>query len=255
MDLKSKTVIVTGAGSGVGRAIAIAFAAAGAHVVCCSRRQDRLDQTCELIREQGGQAMSVAVDVTEQASVEQLVGKVMDRHGSIDVLFNNAGRFQSIAGLWEADCDEWWEDVTVNLRGPMLTSRAVLPQMIKQDEGIIINMNGGRPVGGSGYASGKAGMMEMTRLMAEELKMYHPHVLVFGAGPGLVKTEMTQLQAETEAGRRWIPSTYESFESGRLKQPHEIADKSVELVRRAKPQWTGKAISPQTDLDTFDQPQ
>ncbi len=71
--------------------------------------------------------------------------------------------------------------------------------------------------GGSAYASGKAGLMELTKVLAQELKMMESSVMVFAAGPGLVRTEMTELQANTPEGRKWIPSTKESFDAGTLR--------------------------------------
>jgi len=171
--------------------------------------------------------------------------------GPIDVLFNNAGRFASIAGVHEVEPANWWQDVTVNLYGSLLTIRAVLPEMLERDEGIVINMNGGRPVGGSGYACGKAGLMELTRVLAAELKMMGSSVMVFGAGPGLVRTEMTELQADTEAGRKWIPSTKASFDAGRTRRPEEIACATVRLVEAAKPEWSGRSYGPDTDFSAF----
>jgi len=183
--------------------------------------------------------------------VQRLIRTVFDRFGSIDVLFNNAGSFQSIAGVHEVDTEVWWHDVTVNLLGPLLMIRETLPHMMARDEGIIINMNGGRPVGGTGYACGKAGLMELTRILVEELKMQGSRVVVFSAGPGLVRTEMTELQAQTEAGRKWIPSTKESFDAGRTRQPEEIARATIQLVKIATPQMSGKSYGPSTDFSSF----
>ena len=251
MDIKNRTAIVTGSGSGIGRALALAFAREGACVVCCARRKERLDETVQLIQQEGGEGLAVATDVTDRAAVQRLVRAALERFDTIDVLFNNAGSFQSIAGVHEVDPDLWWHDVTVNLLGCLLTTREVLPHMMARDEGIIINMNGGRPVGGTGYACGKAGLMELTRVLAEELKMANSNVMAFTAGPGLVRTEMTELQANSEAGRKWIPSTRESFEAGRTRQPEDIARTTIELVRLAKPEWSGKNYGPGTDFTSF----
>lgn len=173
------------------------------------------------------------------------------RFGAVDVLFNNAGSFQSIAGVHEVDSELWWQDVTINLLGSLLVIRAVLPGMIERDRGIIISMDGGRPVGGSGYACGKAGLMELTRVLCAELKQQGSRVMVFSAGPGLVRTEMTELQAATEAGRRWIPSTAECFETGQLRAPEEIARTTVRLVQCARPEWSGRGFGPDTDVSQF----
>ena len=249
MELKGRTVIVTGSGSGIGRAIAQAFARNGAHVVCCARRKERLDETVSIIEAEGGTALAVPTDVTQADQVAHMVATATEHFGPISVLFNNAGRFNSIAGVHEVDPENWWQDVTVNLLGGLLTIRTVLPDMIARNEGIIISMNGGRPVGGSGYACGKAGLMELTRVLAAELRMMDSAVMVFGAGPGLVRTEMTELQANTEAGRKWIPSTKESFDADRTRKPDEVAQATIRLVTAAKPEWSGKSYGP--DFTTF----
>jgi len=251
MDLNGRTAIITGSGSGIGRALALEFGRNGANVVCCGRRKQRLDETAALIESEGGAALAVATDVTKPDQVRNLVDTALQRFKNIDVLFNNAGSFESIAGVHEVDPQVWWHDVAVNLYGPLLTIRYALPHMLQRDEGIIINMNGGRPVGGTGYACGKAGLMELTRILAEELKMMNSSVMVFGAGPGLVRTEMTELQATTDAGRKWIPSTKECFETGNVRQPEEIARATIKMIRVASPASSGKSYGPDTDFSTF----
>lgn len=251
MNLKGKTVVITGAGSGIGRAIALEFGRNGARLVCCARRPTRIAETAEMIQANGGSALAVPTDITQRREVERMVKRALDEFGAIHVLFNNAGSFQSIAGVVEVDPEVWWNDVTVNLLGSLLCIREVLPHMMKRDEGIIINMNGGRPVGGSGYACGKAGLMELTRILAEELKMQKSNVMVFGAGPGLVRTEMTELQADTEAGRKWIPSTAESFKTGKLRRPEDIALATIKLVQIARPEMSGKNYGPDTDFEKW----
>ena len=164
------------------------------------------------------------------------------------MLFNNAGSFRTIGAVWEVDPDVWWGDVTVNLLGALLCTREVLPHMMARDQGIIINMNGGRPTGGTGYACGKAGLMELTRILVDELAAEKSNVMVFGAGPGLVRTEMTELQAQTDAGRRWIPSTKETFDADKARAPEEIARATIQMVRVARPELSGKSYGPDTDF-------
>jgi len=252
MEINGKTVIVTGSGSGIGRVLALAFGREGANVVCAARRKDRLQETAALINKEKGEALAVPTDITQLDQVRNLVRTTLDRFGQIDVLFNNAGSFQSIAGVWEVDPETWWHDVTVNLLGPLLCIREILPHMMDQDSGIIISMNGGRPTGGTGYACGKAGLMELTRVLIEELKTRRSSVMVFSAGPGLVRTEMTELQASTDAGRRWIPSTDESFRSGNLRQPEEIASATIRMVQIARPELSGTYYGPDTDFAELD---
>lgn len=251
MELEGRTAIVTGSGSGIGRALAVELARNGARVVCCARRQERIEETRTLIEREGGTAMAIPTDITDRGQVRQMVGASLARFGSIDVLFNNAGSFQSIAGVHEVAPELWWHDVTVNLYGSLLVIREVLPHMLSRNEGIIINMNGGRPVGGTGYACGKAGLMELTRILVEELKGMNSSVMVFSAGPGLVRTEMTELQANTPAGRKWIPSTKQAFDSGKTRRPEEIALATMRLIRAARPELSGKSYGPDTDFSAF----
>jgi len=251
MDVKNKTVIVTGAGSGIGRALAVEFGRNGAFTVCCGRRAARLEETVGAIRNAGGDGCAVAADITKREDVRRLVGTVMAKRKSTDILFNNAGSFRSIAGVHETDPDIWWEDVTVNLLGSYLMIREILPHMMTRNEGVIITMDGGRPVGGSGYACGKAGAMELTRVLAQELTMQKSNVMAIAAGPGLVRTEMTQLQAETEAGRKWIPSTREYFDAGKERRPEEIATATLRMLAALKPSFHGKAYGPDTDFATW----
>lgn len=249
--LAQKIVFISGAGSGIGRALALEFARHGARVACCGRRRERLDETVQLIASEGGEAMAAPADITAEPGVLRALDEVRAAWGEVEILFNNAGSFNSIAGVHETDPQTWWRDVEVNLRGSFLLIRGVLPAMLARNSGVIINMNGGRPVGGSSYACGKAGLMELTRILNEELRMQNSEVLVYSAGPGLVKTEMTELQAESEAGRRWIPSTAESFETGNLRAPEEIARATMKLLKVASPQNSGKSYNPGTDFLDF----
>jgi len=249
--LHDKNVLVSGAGSGIGRALALEFAREGARVACCGRRKERLDDTVQLIKSEGGNGLAVSADITDAAQVKVAIECTRDNFGEIDLLFNNAGSFDSIAGVHESDAEIWWRDVEINLKGSFLLIREILPAMMARNSGIIINMDGGRPVGGSGYASGKAGLMELTRVLNEELKSQNSDVLVYSAGPGLVRTEMTELQVSSEAGQRWIPSTRESFESGNLREPEDIARATIELLKVAAKRNSGRSYYPDTDFSDF----
>jgi 3-oxoacyl-[acyl-carrier protein] reductase len=248
MDLTNKVVVITGGGSGIGRALALTFAKEGARVACLGRRRERLEETIQEIEQNGGSGLAVQTDITDAEQVKNAIAEITEKLGPIEVLFNNAGSFASLGAAFEIDRDLWWQDVTVNIKGVMLTMREVLPHMMARDSGVIINMNGGRPTGGSGYAAGKAGMMELTRVASLELQQINSNVIILGAGPGLVATEMTQLQVDNEAGRRWIPSTKESFESGKTRSPFDIANKTIEVLKAVQPEWNGKYFGPDTDL-------
>ncbi len=245
---KGKVMVVTGAGRGIGRALAVELAAAGASIVCCGRTRTDLDNVVKAISGRGGEAIAVPVDITNRDDVRRLGNTVREKYGDVDLVFNNAGRFMSIAGVHELDPEEWWRDVTVNLYGSLLVIREFLPRMIERDQGVIINMNGGRPAGGTGYACGKAGLMELTRVLALELKRMHSNVMVFAAGPGLVRTEMTELQANTEAGRRWIPEVAIHLREKRVRQPEDIAKATLRLLSVARPDMSGMYYDPDTEF-------
>jgi NAD(P)-dependent dehydrogenase (short-subunit alcohol dehydrogenase family) len=252
MELKDRIAIVTGAGSGIGRALAVEFARQSARVVCCGRRIERLRDTVAGIEKAGGEALAVQTDVTVAADVDRLMRATIERFGGLDVLFNNAGSFNAIGGLWEVDPEAWWNDVTINLRGPMLTARAALAIMMKQDRGVILNMNGGGSTyplpGGSAYGSSKAALLRFTETLARELERVGSKVLVMAMGPGLVRTEMTELQAESELGRKWIPSTAECIAQGKTRRPDDCAHSTVELLRWIHPGFNGRIFGTGMDF-------
>jgi NAD(P)-dependent dehydrogenase (short-subunit alcohol dehydrogenase family) len=244
MDLKDKVAIVTGAGRGIGRALAVEFARNGARVVGCARTEQDIQETASLISKAGGQCLPLRVDVTDKQQVARMVEETVRQFGRVDLLFNNAARIPVISGLWEVDPDAWWEELTVNLRGPMLCAHAVLPTMIKQNEGIIINMSGGTNIPGrTSYCCSKVAVDRLTILMARELQAIGSAVIVFEMGPGLVKTRRTLVEAESAQGIRWNPGTRQQFELGKDRPPEDCARATVKLLGRAGPELSGKSFS------------
>ena len=254
MNLKGKTAVVTGAGSGVGRELARTFARAGANVVCCGRRKDRLDETAASIEAEDGTALALPTDVTTWAQVQGMVQAALERFGQIDLLFNNAGRFQSVGPVWEADPETWWGDVTVNLFGALLCCRAVLPHMLARDEGIVINMDGGGGaggpnVGGSAYGCSKAGLVRFSEGLARELEQEGSRVLVFCMNPGFVHTEMTEGLIATPHQRRWQPHVVELMGSEHEQPPDACARATLKLLHIACPELSGRVFYVDTDFD------
>jgi NAD(P)-dependent dehydrogenase (short-subunit alcohol dehydrogenase family) len=231
--LVGKTAIVTGSGRGIGRAIAKAFASQGAVVAVVSRTEAQVAETCREIASLGGKAAAVAADVTDRAAVEHAVRRVEAELGPPDVLVNNAGSFGAVGPVVEADPDAWWHDVTVNILGPFLCTRAVLPGMLSRRRGRIINMTGGGMAGpllyGSGYASSKAALQRFTETLDKELE--GSGVLAFSMGPGLVRTAMTEGWLTTEEGRKWFGKQIsELFDTGQDVPPTRAAALAAEIA-------------------------
>ena len=130
MRLKDRVVIVTGANKGLGRAICLAMAQEGARVAVTGRSTSRNDEVAKEVSSQGGEAVAVSLDVTDLSSIERMVDTVLSKWGQIDILVNNAAITSPMQWVADYDPDEWDRIMAVNLRGPFLCSRAVLPHMI-----------------------------------------------------------------------------------------------------------------------------
>ncbi|GAA1008128.1 3-ketoacyl-ACP reductase [Acrocarpospora pleiomorpha] len=166
-DLADKTCLVTGAGSGIGRAMARAFAEAGARVVVCDINEVSARQTAAEI---GSDTLAVPADVGDEASVNALVERAIGEYGRIDVLCNNAGILDTMALPAEISVQTWDRVLRVNLSGTFLLTRAVLPHMLGQGGGAIINtaseagIRGG--AAGVAYTASKHGVVGITRSVA-----------------------------------------------------------------------------------------
>ena len=190
--------IVTGASRGLGKAIAIAYAREGATVVVCSRPQSPSGQpgtageTASEIQDQGGQALGIHCDVTDEGQVKGLVDRVMETYGRIDVLVNNAGLVILGEPFVEIDTQRWDQLMAVNIRGPYLMCRYVLPNMMRQRSGSVVSIGSGMGVdakaqGGTAYGVSKAALHMFSYALAEEMRPYNIAVNVLS--PGGLKTE------------------------------------------------------------------
>ena len=197
IDLSGQVALVTGGGRGIGRAVAIALGEAGASVVVNARTEEQVKETARLVREAGGTADAFPADVSKPAAVEQLVCDVTELMGPIDLLVNNAGLSGPPGRDWEHDAERWWYVISVNVRGPYLLSRAVIPGMIERGSGRIINVLGSSSYlaspYNSAYTTSKAALYSLTRSLAAAT-MEHG-ISVFNYGPGLVRTELTEYMA------------------------------------------------------------
>ncbi len=197
MDLSGRVALVTGASRGIGRAIAARLAAQGATVVAAARG-DNAKTVVDEIRASGGRAEAAALDVTETGAAETAVKGVVDRHGRIDVLVNNAGitRDQLLLRLKRED---WDAVLATNLTAAYALTQAALKPMIRQRSGRIISV--GSVVGQSGnagqanYAASKAGLIGFSKAVA--LEVASRGITVNVVAPGLIETDMTRAMAES----------------------------------------------------------
>ncbi len=176
--LKDKVVIVTGGAHGIGKAYCLGFGRAGARVVLADIDGEAAAHVAsQVIQETGAQALTVAVDVSDEESANQMAAKTLQHFGRIDVLVNNAAIFATIpmnrGRIETIDLEEWDRLMAVNLKGPFLCARAVLPTMRAQKSGKIINIGSGTalhgPPGRIHYVASKAGVLGMTRTLAREV--------------------------------------------------------------------------------------
>jgi NAD(P)-dependent dehydrogenase (short-subunit alcohol dehydrogenase family) len=212
-----------------------------------------LRETVDLLAQRGGEGISVPADITEPASVAAMVRTVVDRFGAVDVLFANAGSFASIGPVWTADPENWWHDVTVNLRGTMLCCREVLPHMMGRNSGVIITMDGGGGadgvnLGGSGYGASKAAVVRFTESLARELEQAGSGVLTFCINPGFVRTAMTEGIAAHPLGKEWQGFVGTWIKAGQSVPADACAKATLRLLSIASRELSGRAFSVDSDF-------
>jgi len=187
--------VVTGAGSrgpgvGNGKATAILFAREGAQVLCVDQVAARAEETCAVIRSEGGDASVLEADVTRSAECERMVATAAQRYGRLDVLHNNVG-IESRKGVLEVSEEEWDRVMAVDLKSMMLAARAAIPRLVEVGGGSIINVSsvaGLRAHGRTAYAAAKAGVIGLTISLAGQLAKHR--IRVNAIAPGMVYTPM-----------------------------------------------------------------
>jgi len=200
--LGGRVALVTGGGRGIGRAIAERFGAEGASVAVTARTTSQLQETVAAIGAAGGRALALEADITDRDAVEQCVAKAEAALGPIDVLINNAGTQERGARLWEADPEEWFRTIEVNVFGQFLVTRAVVPGMIARGGGRVVFISSGASTipggytGFSAYGASKAAVNRIAETLATEAG---PHgISVFAIHPGVVRTELLKLNLEPQ---------------------------------------------------------
>ena len=253
-----RTALVTGAGKGIGKAISLALAHKGIRLVLVSRTAADLEQLAATIRQQGGQALALPCDVTQPdavAAVVQDAAKALDR---VDILVNNAGTVETRKFL-NHDDQVWHRMLNANLNSAYYCSKAVVPMMMENKWGRIINIaSTASKVGGkylAAYTASKHGVLGLTRALAVELLPYN--ITVNAICPGYANTPMTERSVANIVAKTRLSDSdalavlAKTCPQNRLIQPEEVAAVAVMLVDENARGITGQAINVDGGLVMF----
>ena len=242
--LSGKVALITGGGTGIGRAIAEAFAREGASVCVAGRRLEKLREVIGEIQKQGGAGLAMECDVTRAWEIERAVKGTVERFGRLNVLVNNAGvvHVSTVEGISE---EEWDRLMTVNVKGPFLMARAVLPEFRKCGGGVIVNI--GSVLGlfavkdRAAYCASKGGVTMLTKAMA--LDHAHENVRVNCICPSIVETDLLKgVFDESERGQAWLRARLATIPLGRIGRPADVAQMAMFLASEESSWLTGAAI-------------
>jgi len=243
--LKGKTVILTGAGGGIGQALAVRFAEEGCRLALFDVNENAVEAAAQRVRGAGGTVTTHVVDITDHDAVKAAVDAFAGEAGRIDVLVNNAG-WDKFGLFLETKPDFWDKVIAINLKGPINLHHAVLPHMVKQKGGKIINVasDAGR-VGSSGesvYAACKGGIIAFSKTIAREMARHG--IKVNAVAPGPTDTALFHgFIGEGEAGAKVHAALEKSIPLRRIAKPEDIVGTIVFLASEDADYVTGQVIS------------
>ena len=249
-ELQGRVAIITGGSRGIGRATALRFAQAGARgVVVAARQQEGLDAVSAEIRAVGGDVLAVSVDVANRVECDRMVARTLEHYGRVDILVNNAGRGGHKTMVAEMTDAQWSLTMNANLNSAFYCSRAVIPQLVKNGWGRIVNVASRAGVAGhtlgrapglpadADYATAKAAVIGFTRALAYELAPFGITANVVAPGP--IATEML-LQSLNDAQRR---ARAEILPVQRLGTAEEVAEAILYLASPLAGFTTGELLN------------
>lgn len=239
LKLENKVAIVTGSGQGIGKGIAIELAKEGAKIIVSDINQENVDKTVDEIESLGSEAAGVRADVSNFSDVSQLVKESVKKFGKVDILVNNAGIYP-FKPLMNMEEEDWDNVLNVNLKGVFNCTKAVLPEMAKQNGGSIINIASiaGAVVGFSNlvhYSASKGGVLGFTRSAALELAQHK--IRVNAIAPGAIETPGAKI-ADEEVAKQFV----QAVPLKRMGQPIDIGKAVVFLASEDSSYITGQMI-------------
>lgn len=238
--LEGRVALVTGAGRGIGRALALALAGVGADVALAARSVGEIEKVAGEVEGLGRRALAVPTDVTDEAEVERLVGRVLEELGGLDVLVNNSGVIHA-APLVETSAEEWDRVVSTNLRGTFLCMRAAGRHFLERGEGKVVNVASNFAFMGvprfASYSASKAGVVTLTRSAA--IEWASSSVQVNAIAPGYVETDMNAAaRSDEKIGARIVGQ----IPSRRMARAEELGPLVVYLASSASDFMTGETL-------------
>ncbi|HUF20087.1 MAG TPA: 3-oxoacyl-ACP reductase family protein [Burkholderiales bacterium] len=225
MSVETKVAVVTGSAGGIGEATARAIARRGVRVVVADLRADAAAETARSLRTEGLEAEAEAVDVGDQASVDGMVANALSRWGRIDILVNNAG-VESSRPFLEIGLEEYERVMRINVTGAWLCSQAVIPAMLRQKNGCIVNISsvagqrGGGLLGTAAYSTSKGAVIALSKALAREFA--RAGIRVNAVAPSLTMTDFAQRQLE-KLDQSTLDRVIAMTPLGRAAKPAEIA--------------------------------
>lgn len=231
MQLTNRVALVTGAGSGIGKATAILLAKAGAKVAALGRTDDELKETVEKIHHDGGEALSLAADISQPDQMQQAIQKLSDQWGRLDIVFANAGINGVWASLEDLTPEEWDKTLNTNLKGTFLTVKYAVPYLKRQGGSVIItsSVNGTRifsNTGATAYSCSKAAQVAFTKMVALELAQDRVRVNVIC--PGAIETNIDQSTERRDLGEIQEPV---EFPEGKIPLTDGESGKSEQVAQ------------------------
>jgi len=244
MKLSNKVALITGSGSGIGRASAILFSEEGAKVAVADVDRKGGEETVDMIKKRGGDAVFIEADVSKASDAEGMVKRTVDAYGKLDILFNNAGIGISFIPIEEVQESLWDKVMDINVKGVFLGCKYAVPIMKKQGGGVIVNtasISGVRPrIGLSPYSISKGAVITLTKALAIELAS--SKIRVNCINPVVVETPLLTKNFEGNQLEEAKKGMIATIPLGRIGQPEDIAKAALYLASDDSLMVTGLSL-------------